>query len=175
MWTDTRDTVVSHPPLFDATSSVCGREYGEYAGNDICDNRRRPERDLTVGTFTWSLNSQEWMSISLGGVLLDSDLWEKGIGSPVPDIPKMVVVLGRLQEEGSLSEDRDSGRCPEDFSKQIRTEFEERRSSRTSTETSKGDFNFGTGPSREKRRDNHGRVLDRLTRQRYCGIIYRDL
>ena len=40
-----------------------------------------------------------WMSISLEGVLLECGLWEKGMGPPVPDIPKMVSVLRGRQEE----------------------------------------------------------------------------
>ena len=40
---------------------------------------------------------RELMSISLG-VLLEGGLWEKGIGSPDPDIPKMVEVLEGLQK-----------------------------------------------------------------------------
>ena len=37
------------------------------------------------------------MTTSLEEVLVEGDLWKKGIGSPVPDIPKMVTVLGGSQ------------------------------------------------------------------------------
>ena len=60
-------------------------------------------------------------------------MWGKGIGSPDPDVPKMVVVLGGREEESSRLEDWDSGRRCEDFSKQIRTEFEECRTSKDTT------------------------------------------
>ena len=67
---------------------------------------------------------RQWMSISLEGVLLECGLWGKGIGSPAPDIPKMVVVLRGREEESSRLEDRDSGRRWKDFSEQIRVTFE---------------------------------------------------
>jgi hypothetical protein len=66
--------------------------------------------------------SGEWMTTSLEEILVEGGLWEKGIRSPDPDIPKMVPVL--TQEEGPLSGDRDSGKRIEDFSKQIRALFE---------------------------------------------------
>ena len=74
---------------------------------------------------------RQLMSISLEGVLLDSGLWEKGVGSPAPDIPKMVAVLGGWQEESTRSEVRDSGSRIDDFPKRIRAAFEERRNSRS--------------------------------------------
>ena len=45
MWTHTGDTVVILSSLSVTTPPVCGGEYGEYAGNDFCENRRSPERD----------------------------------------------------------------------------------------------------------------------------------
>jgi hypothetical protein len=66
--------------------------------------------------------SGEWMTSSLEEILVEGGLSEKGIRSPDPDIPKMVPVLP--QEEGPLSEDRDSGKRIEDFSKQMRSLFE---------------------------------------------------
>ncbi len=41
--THTRDNTVSLPPLFVSKSSLYTREYGESAGNDIRENRRRSE------------------------------------------------------------------------------------------------------------------------------------
>ena len=70
------------------------------------------------------------MSISLEGVLLECGMWGKGIGPPAPDVPTMVSVLGGREEESSRLEDWDSGRRCEDFSKQIRTVFEECRTSK---------------------------------------------
>ena len=99
---------------------------------------------------------RQWMSISLEGVLLDSVLWEPGIRSPTPDIPKMMAILGGMQEENPLSEDRDSSSRVEAFLKQIRTVFEEHKNSRSSTGTVKGGVNFEFGSNREKRRENHG-------------------
>ena len=58
-------------------------------------------------------------------------MWGKGIGPPAPDVPKMVAVLGGREEESSRSEDWDSGKRCEDFSKQItRAVFEECRTSK---------------------------------------------
>ena len=70
-------------------------------------------------------------------MLLESVLWENGMGPPAPDIPKMVSFLGGRKEESSRSEGKDPGRRWEDFSKKIRTTFEECRSSRVSGGTAK--------------------------------------
>ena len=64
---------------------------------------------------------------------------KKGIGSPAPDIPKMVTVVGGPEEEDPLSGDRDSEKRIEDFSKQMKASFEERRRLRTSTGTVRED------------------------------------
>ncbi len=79
------------------------------------------------------------MSISLEGVLPECGMWGRGIGSPAPDVPKMVAVLGGKKEESSRPEKWDpGGRCV-DFSKQIRAAFEECRvSNDTTKERSKG-------------------------------------
>ena len=54
---------------------------------------------------------RQWMSISLEGVLLECGMWGKGIGSPGPDVPKMVAVLGGKEEESSrLKTDQDGVR-----------------------------------------------------------------
>ena len=70
------------------------------------------------------------MSISLEGVFLECGMWGKGIGSPAPDVPKMVEVLGGKEEESSRPENWESGGRCVDFSKQIRVSFEECRSSK---------------------------------------------
>ncbi len=45
MRTYTGDIAASISPRSVTTPSVCGGEYGEHAGNDFCENRRRTERD----------------------------------------------------------------------------------------------------------------------------------
>ena len=97
------------------------------------------------------------MSISLEGVLLECGMWGKGIGSPAPDVPKMVAVLGGKEEESSRPGNWDSGgRCVA-FSKQIREAFEECRSSK---DTSKERDIWGS--DRLGRRDG-GTVVEQLT------------
>ena len=100
--------------------------------------RHRDQRRITVTINVRGIHRvrtmvrelSQWMSISLEGVLLECGMRGKGIGPPTPDVPKMVVVLGGKEEESSRPENWDSGGRCVDFSKQIRTAFEECRSSK---------------------------------------------
>ena len=70
------------------------------------NTRRRDQRRLAVTiqvrgihrARTMARELRQWMSISLEGVLLECGMWEKGIGSPAPDVPKLVAVLEGKEE-----------------------------------------------------------------------------
>ena len=73
------------------------------------------------------------MASSLEDILTEGDLWETGNGSPTPDRPKIIEMLGGPREEIPASVDGDLVRQTTGCSRQIRVWFEERRGSRIST------------------------------------------
>jgi hypothetical protein len=50
----------------------------------------------------------EWLESSLEGILVEEGLWEAGTGSPAPDIPRIIEVLGGLREESPTLGDGDT-------------------------------------------------------------------
>ena len=42
---------------------------------------------------------EEWLESSLEGILVEEGLWEAGTGSPAPDIPRVLEVLGGPREK----------------------------------------------------------------------------
>ena len=137
------------------------------------DTRHRDQRRLAVTiqvrgihrARTMARELKQWMSISLEGVLLECGMWEKGFGSPAPDVPKLVAVLGGKEEERSRPGNWDSdGRCAA-YSKQIRAAFEECRSSKD-TATERDIW----GPDRLGRRDG-GTAVKQLTEWLEDGMV----
>jgi len=62
-------------------------------------------------------------------ILVEEDLWERNEGSPVPDKPKIVTILGSSLEDSLLVRDGVPERRTKHFARQIQTWFEEQRRS----------------------------------------------
>jgi hypothetical protein len=57
---------------------------------------------------------REWLESSLEGILVEEGLWETGIGSLAPEIPKIIEVLGDPREESPTLWEGDTVRHTDD-------------------------------------------------------------
>jgi len=61
------------------------------------------------------------MTISLEDILVEKDLWVRNEGSPAPDKPTIMSILGSPSEDSPLVRDGVPKRRTEHFARQIRT------------------------------------------------------